>query len=101
MFNNPTPFKVVEASKSLTDVDCFGSMWTRFKDSSTRIQQKRFIDSVISYATAASEQAGFRERRTWPSVKEYIALRRRTGAVQVIQQKALNFLDSSLTGDTF
>lgn len=84
MFNNPTPFKAAGAGKSLTDVDCFGSMWTRFRDSSTRIQQKRFIDSVISYATAATEQAGIRERRTLPSVKEYIALRRRTGVVQVI-----------------
>lgn len=39
----------------------------------------------------ATEQTGIRERRTCPSVEEYIALRRETSGVKVIQDKALNF----------
>ncbi|MCJ1269585.1 hypothetical protein MMC22_009477 [Lobaria immixta] len=58
-------------------------MWTRFRASSSPILQQRFNDIFIEYATAAVKQTGIRERRTCPSVEEYIALRRCTGAVEV------------------
>lgn len=90
MFDKPIPFKFAAACKSLADVDCLDSMWTRFRASSSPILQKRFIDSVIGYAMAATKQTGIREGRKCPSVEEYIALRRETGAVKVIQDTALN-----------
>lgn len=56
---------------------------TRFRAMSTLNAQKRFVDSIISYAMAASKQTGFRERNLRPSVEEYVALRRETGGVMV------------------
>lgn len=61
-----------------------GSMWTRFRASAATITQRRFVDSVIGYARAAAKQSGIRERHVRPTVEEYIALRRETGAVQVL-----------------
>lgn len=55
----------------------------RLRAMSTPNVQKRFVDSIIAYAVAASKQTGFRERNLRPSVGEYIALRRDTGAVMV------------------
>lgn len=68
-------------------MDFLGSMWTRFRASSTPILQKRVVDSIIGYAMAASNQTGIRERWTCPSVEEYIAVRREAGGVKVIQGK--------------
>ncbi|MCJ1468394.1 hypothetical protein MMC07_007022 [Pseudocyphellaria aurata] len=56
--------------------------WTRFQASSSPSSQKRFIDSVIGYAMAAAKQTGIRESRMCPSLEEFIALRRETGAVK-------------------
>lgn len=54
---------------------------TRLRSMSTPNVQKRFVDSIIAYAMAASKQTGLRERNIRPSVEEYVALRRETGAV--------------------
>lgn len=56
---------------------------TRLRAISTPNVQKRFVDSIIAYAVAASKQTGFRERNLRPTVGDYIALRRDTGAVMV------------------
>lgn len=91
MFDKSIHVKVIVACESGADLDCLGSMWTRFRASSTPIIQKRFIDSVVEYVTAIAKQSGIREHQKCPSVEEFIILRRETGAVKVIQDKALLF----------
>lgn len=56
---------------------------TRFRAVSTPTIQKRFVDSVISYTRSAEKQNGLRERHIHPSLNEFIAIRRETGAVKV------------------
>lgn len=85
--------------KEPAEVDCLGSFWTRLRDSSTPIVQKRFIESIIGYAAGASKQTGIRERRMTSSVEEYIALRRETSAVKVFK-KMSQVQDSLLTKDS-
>lgn len=58
---------------------------TRFRAVSTPAMQKRFIDSVVSYTRGAEKQNGLRERNINPQTDEFIAIRRDTGAVKVIQ----------------
>lgn len=56
---------------------------TRFRAVSTPLVQKRFVDSVIGYTQGAEKQNGLRERHINPSLDEFIAIRRETGAVKV------------------
>ncbi|MCJ1347352.1 hypothetical protein MMC31_005575 [Peltigera leucophlebia] len=65
---------------------------TRFRAMSPPNVAKRFVDSITSYAIAASKQTGFRERNLRPSVEEYVALRRETGAVMT----CMPFIENSL-----
>lgn len=56
---------------------------TRLRAVSTPTIQKRFVDAVISYTRGAEKQNGLRERHIHPSLNEFIAIRRETGAVKV------------------
>lgn len=56
---------------------------TRFRAVSTPTIQKRFVDTVIGYTQGAEKQTGLRERHINPSLDEFIAIRRETGAVKV------------------
>lgn len=58
---------------------------TRFRAVSTPDLQKRFLDSIVSYTHSAVKQNGLRERNINPQIDEFIAIRRDTGAVKVIQ----------------
>lgn len=59
----------------------------RFRAVSTPRMQKRFLDSVVSYTHGVEKQNGLRERNINPQPDEFIAIRRDTGAVKVIQSK--------------
>ncbi len=55
----------------------------RLRATSSPSVQKRFVDAIIAYATAATKQTGLRERLISPRIEEYVALRRETGALMV------------------
>lgn len=61
----------------------FYSFWSRFRATSTPIQEKRFIDTISDYAAAVHKQVGHREKKKRCTISEYITLRRQTSAVKV------------------
>lgn len=59
------------------------SFWLRYKATSTPQQQRRFVNTSYEYARSLEVQLRHRVKDEYPSIEEYISLRRDTSAVRV------------------
>ena len=57
--------------------------WTHFCATSSPNMQKRFVETVLKYAEGAAKQVAGREKKRFPSIKQFIDNRQSTSGVEV------------------
>lgn len=66
----------------------------RLRADSTASTQKRCVDQIVEYALTVKKQTVMRVGNIYPSIKEYLLIRNRTGGVKVINTEFAMILDS-------